>query len=119
MTRIRQGAEASVRFMAEHMAFFALLEMERTDEAILPVLREGSEVYVADTSRLVAEAQAAGLVPDDHDARLLAMGVHGAVSHFSHFHRSGRIDLSVDELAVFVGEWVVRALTAESARMPR
>jgi AcrR family transcriptional regulator len=120
VTRIRQGAEASVRFMAEHMAFFALLEMERTDEAILPVLREGSEVYVADTARLVAEAQAAGLVPDDHDARLLAMGVHGAVSHFSHFHRSGRIELSVDELAVFVGEWVVRALTAEiPAALPR
>ena len=112
VTRIRQGAEASVRFMAEHIAFFALLEMERTDEAILPVLREGTEVYVADTTRLVAEAQEAGLVPDDHDARLLAIGVHGAVSQFSHFHRSGRIDLPVDELSVFVGEWVVRALTA-------
>ena len=48
------------------------------------------------------------------------MGVHGAVSHFSHFHRSGRIELSVDELAVFVGEWVVRALTAEiPAALPR
>ena len=120
VTRIRQGSEASVRFMAEHMAFFALLEMERTDEAILPVLREGTEVYVDDTTRLVAEAQSAGQVPDDHPARLLAIGVHGAVSQFSHFHRSGRIDLPVDELAVFVGEWVVRALTAEvPAALPR
>ena len=113
VTRIRQGSEASVRFMAEHIAFFALLEMERTDEAILPVLREGTEVYIDDTTRLVAEAQSSGLIPDEHPARLLAIGVHGAVSQFSHFHRSGRIDLPVDELAVFVGEWVLRALTAE------
>jgi AcrR family transcriptional regulator len=120
VTRIRQGAEATVRFMAEHIAFFALLEMERNDEAVLPVLREGSEVYIADTTRLVAEAQHAGLVPDDHDARLLAIGVHGAVSHYSHFHRSGRIELPVDELAEFVGEWVVRALTASvPAALPR
>lgn len=120
VTRIRQGAEASVRFMAEHMAFFALLEMERHDEAILPVLREGSEVYITDTTRLVREAQETGLIADDHDARLLAIGVHGAVSHFSHFHRSGRVDLDVDELAAFAGEWVVRALTAEvPAALPR
>ena len=120
VTRIRQGSEASVRFMAEHMAFFALLEMERTDEAILPVLREGTAVYVDDTTRLVVEAQSSGLIADDHPARLLAIGVHGAVSQFSHFHRSGRIDLPVDELAVFVGEWVVRALTAEvPAALPR
>lgn len=114
VTRIRQGAEASVRFMAEHMAYFALLEMERNDQAILPVLREGADVYVTDTARLVREAQDAGLIRDDHDARLLAIGVHGAVSHFSYFHRSGRIDLSVDELAVFAGEWVVRALTGDA-----
>ena len=34
----------------------------------------------------------------------------GAVGHFSHFHRSGRITIDVDELATFVGQWVVQAL---------
>ena len=43
VTRIRQGAEASVRFMAEHQMYFALLDVERTDEALSPVMREGSD----------------------------------------------------------------------------
>ncbi len=72
-------------------------------------------MYIADTTRLVEEAQATGLVPDDRPAHLLALGVLGAVSHFSHFQRTGRIELTVDELADFVGDWVVRALLAEAA----
>ena len=56
------------------------------------------------------EAQAAGQVPEDRDPQLLALGVVGAVAHFSHFHRSVRIDLDVDALARFVGEWVTAAL---------
>jgi len=114
VARIRQGAAASVRFMAENMAFFALLEVERDEEAIVPSLRESSDVYIADTTRLVEEAQASGLVPDDRPAALLALGVLGAVSHFSHFHRTGRVELTVDELADFVGDWVTRALLAEA-----
>ena len=116
VTRIRQGAAASVRFMAENMAFFALLEVERDEEAIVPSLRESSDVYIADTTRLVQEAQAMGLAPDDRPAHLLALGVLGAVSHFSHFHRTGRVELTVDELAEFVGDWVTRALLAEPIR---
>jgi len=116
VTRIRQGAAASVRFMAENMAFFALLEVERDEEAIVPSLRESSDVYAADTTRLIEEAQAIGLVPDDRPPRLLALGVLGAVSHFSHFQRTGRIDLTVEQLAEFVGEWVTRELVAEAAR---
>jgi AcrR family transcriptional regulator len=113
VTRLRQGTEASVRFMAEHRAFFALLEGERNEEAIASVLREGSEVYAEDTMALIVEAQREGLVPDDHDARLLALGVLGAVSHYSLYLRSGRIALSVDELARFVGDWVARSVGGE------
>jgi AcrR family transcriptional regulator len=107
--RIRQGAEASVRFMADHAPYFALVEVERTDPDVADVLREGSEVYLRDVQALVTEAQRAGIVPDD-DPRLLALGVLGAVSSYSHAWRDGRIDLSADELAVFVGQWVERAL---------
>jgi AcrR family transcriptional regulator len=110
VTRLRQGTEASVRFMAEHRAFFALLEGERNDESIAAVLREGSEVYARDTMALIVEAQRSGLIPDDHDAGLLALGVLGAVSHYSLYLRTGRIDLGVDELARFVGDWVVRSV---------
>ncbi|MDO9173767.1 MAG: helix-turn-helix domain-containing protein, partial [Actinomycetota bacterium] len=37
VTRIRQGAVASVRFMAEHQPYFALLDVERTDDALAGV----------------------------------------------------------------------------------
>ena len=112
VTRLRQGTEASVRFMAEHGRFFALLEVERHDQRVAAVLRESGDVYVQDAARLVREAQAAGLVPEDHDARLLAIGVLGAVSQFSHYHRTGRLKLSIDELATFVGQWTIQALAA-------
>jgi AcrR family transcriptional regulator len=113
LTRLRQGVEASVHFMAEHIEFFALLESGGSDDVIRSVLREGTEVYVTDTARLIVEAQGEGLLPDRDDVRLLAIGVHGAVSHFCHFHRTGRIDMSVGELASFVGGWVNRALGSQ------
>lgn len=109
VTRIRQGTEASVVFMAEHRSYFALLDVERTDDTIAGVLREGSDVYASDVIRLVSEAQRAGQVPDG-DARLYATGVLGAVSAFSHSLRSGRLEIGVEELAAFVGDWVERAL---------
>jgi AcrR family transcriptional regulator len=110
LTRVRQGTEASVRFMAQHRAFFALLEVEQDAKGFAGVLREGTAIYQEDSARLVQAAQEAGQVPDGDDPRLLALGIVGAVAHFSHFHRSGRITMDVDELAAFVGRWVVNAL---------
>ena len=83
VTRIRQGTEASVLFMAEHRSYFALLDVERADDKVAGVLRDGSDVYADDVVRLVREAQDAGLVPDG-DPRLYATGVLGSVSSFSH-----------------------------------
>ncbi len=111
--RIRQGAEASVRFMAEHQPYFALLDVERTDDSMAEVMKEGSDVYASDVRRLVEEAQAAGLV-DDGDPAFFAIGVMGAVSSFSHAHRMGRLDMPIDDLAHLVGEWVTRAMTGRS-----
>lgn len=113
LTRIRQGAEASVRFMAQHTAFFSLLEVEQSDRTIAPVLREGSQVHTSDVLALVEEAKAAGLISIDADSLLLSLGIVGSVTHFSHFHRTGRISLDVDELARFVGVWVTQALAGE------
>jgi TetR/AcrR family transcriptional regulator, cholesterol catabolism regulator len=110
VTRIHQGAAASVRFMAEHATYFSLVDVERADPAIADALRSGSEIYLDDVTALVREAQAAGLIPDA-DPRLLALGVLGAVSTFSNAWRSGRIQLSADELAGFVADWVARALS--------
>jgi AcrR family transcriptional regulator len=111
LVRIRQGTEASVVFMAEHRSYFALLDVERADDEVASVLQDGSDVYANDVVRLVREAQDLGLVPDG-DPRLLATGVMGAVSSFSHALRNGSLDIAPDELARFVGDWVTRALTA-------
>ncbi len=115
LTRIRQGAEASVRFMAEHMEFFALVEGQRSAADVTSVLVESAEVYTADVERLVREAQQSGRLPDDIEPRLAAVGVLGTVSYFSQSLRAGRIEIEVDELARFVGDWVVRALGSEIA----
>lgn len=112
ITRLRLGTEASVRFMAEHSSYFALLELERTDDRVAPVLREGTEVYSQDVHRLIVAAQREGSVPGDLDADLASLGIVATVNSFGNHVRSGRVDQSVEELARFVGDWVVRALGA-------
>lgn len=109
LTRLRQGTAASVRFMADHAAYFALVDVERAAPEIADVLRSGSQVYLDDVVALIREAQRAGQLPDT-DPVLLAVGVLGAVSSFSNAWRAGRIDLATDALAEFVADWVVRAV---------
>ena len=112
LTRIRQGAEASVRFMAENARYFALFEVENLDKSFAELLRRGADVHASDVGRLVREGIDAGLVRDE-DPVLLTYGVIGAVGHFAHFHRTGRLDSTVDDLAAFVGRWVVHSLAAD------
>jgi AcrR family transcriptional regulator len=107
--RVRQGTAASVRFMAEHATYFSLLDIERSDPSIDDALRSGSEVYLDDVTALIAAAQRSGQIPDA-DPHLLALGVLGTVSSFSNAWRRGHIQLSTDDLAIFVADWVVRAL---------
>lgn len=111
LDRLRLGTEASVRFMAEHATFFDLVDVERTDGSIAEVLRTGSTVYLDDVVALITTAQSDGLV-GDADPRFLALGVLGAVSSFSNSWRSGHLDVTADELAVHVGDWVLRAVGA-------
>jgi len=123
LTRIRQGSEASVRFMADNARFFSLLEVEslfsRGADApdpgrkkLVGVLREGTDVHVADVRTLVDAGIALGQIRDD-DPILLARGVVGTVGIYGHFHRTGRSPVPVDELAAFVGRFVVSSLAAD------
>ena len=107
--RIRQGVVASVIFMAEHTTYFAFVDVERADPAIAESLAAGSGVYLDDVTALVQEAQQSGSILDA-DARLMALGVLGAVSSYTNAWRSGRVELAPEELGAFVGDWVVRAL---------
>jgi Tetracyclin repressor-like, C-terminal domain len=101
-----------VRFHAEHAGYFALLDVERADATHAALLREGTDIYLRDVLALIRAGQRDGLVPEDDDASVLAVGVLGAVSSFTHAWRSGRITMDPDALAVFVGAWVVRAVAA-------
>ena len=97
--------------MAENAAYFALLDVDRTDPDVADVPHEGAGVYLEDVCRLVEERQCAGLIPEALP-ELLAVGILGAVSTFSNSYRNGRLgsDLTVDELATFVQRWVRNAL---------
>ena len=112
LTRIHQGTAASVRFMSEHAPFFALLEVENADRQMVEVLRSGTDVHVTDVAALIVEGIKAGQITEE-DPILLARGVVGVVGIYSHFHRTGRTDAAVDELAAFVARFVVRSLAAD------
>ncbi|NLV54737.1 MAG: TetR/AcrR family transcriptional regulator [Acidimicrobiales bacterium] len=114
LLRIRQATEASVVYMARHARLFSLLEVEVVDQKFTDVLRQGTEVHAADTAALIAEAVAEGTVRDE-DPQLLAYGVVGAVGYYSHFQRTGRIDTGIEELAAFVGRFVVCSLAADES----
>jgi AcrR family transcriptional regulator len=110
LVQLRRGTESSVLFMAEHAHFFSLLEVEGRN--FTDVLRQGTEQHISDTLALIQAGQADGTVRDE-DPALLALGVVGAVGHYSHFHRTGRITMPLAELADFVARWVVHSLAAD------
>ena len=82
LVRIRQGSEASVRFMAAHAQAFALIAVENVDRQFVDDIRRGTEVHADDTERLVRAAIDAGLVRDE-DPRLLAYAVLTTVGWFA------------------------------------
>ena len=111
LVRIIQGTLASVQFMAEHASFFSLIEIEGRNVA--DELRRGTEQHMRDVKALIVEGQADGTVTGEDEASLLALAVVGAVAQFSHFHRTGRVNLSLDELGNYVARLVTRILTAD------
>ena len=110
LTRICQGAEASVRFMAAHASFFALLEDVSSQTVVAGLMNEGREIHTGDVVTQVIEAQKLNLIDPKEDPVLLGTAVIGAVSHFSQVHRSGHLDLPIENVAAFVGRWVRSAL---------
>jgi AcrR family transcriptional regulator len=111
LVRIIQGTVASVKFMDEHSQFFSLLEIE--GRSVADELRRGTEQHLRDVKTLIVEGQADGTVSGEDEAELMALAVVGAVAQFSHFHRTGRVQLSLDELGNYVARLVTRILTAD------
>ncbi len=114
LLQIRQGTEASMAFMSSQAHFFALLEVENLDKQFADVLRRGTEVHARDVATLVRAGIDNGSIRDE-DPMLLAYGVVGAVGSYGHFHRTGRLELPVAELAAFVGRFVVCSLAADES----
>jgi AcrR family transcriptional regulator len=111
LVRLLQGAVASVRFMAENAPFFSLLEVE--GHTVSDVLRQGTEQHVRDVTRLIVAGRRDGTVTDDDPADLLALSVVGTVGQFGHFHRTHRVELSLDELSGYVARMVARMLATD------
>jgi hypothetical protein len=61
---------------------------------------------------LIREGIDLGLIRDD-DPTLMAYGVVGVVSTYSHFQRTGRLGATPEEIAGVVGRFVVRSLAAD------
>ena len=114
LLRLRQGAEASVRYMATYANFFALLEVENMEKAFADERTKGTVVHTDDVSAIIREGIADGTIRDE-PLELLAYGVVGTVGYYGHFHRTGRMPMPVDELAAFVGRWVVCSLASDES----
>lgn len=110
LVNLYRGTEVSVHFMAEHAHFFSLLEVEGPN--FTDVLRQGTEQHISDMVRIIKAGQRDGTIRDE-DPTLMALGVVGSVGHFSHFHRTGRISVPLDELAAFVARYVVHSVAAD------
>jgi AcrR family transcriptional regulator len=111
LVQLRQGSEATVRFMAAHAQAFALVAVENVDREFVEDIRRGTEIHADDSERIVRAGIAAGLIRDEQP-RLLAYSVLATVGWFAHWHRTGRLDTDVDGLAAFVGRQVVCSLAA-------
>lgn len=110
VTRMRQGAIATMRFVRENRAYFTLLDIGSTEQA--EAVQEGRRIYIRDIERLVVEAQADGLIDPSFDPRLVAIGVVSAIGAFSEHVRSGAEPNDPDASAEFAADWVVRAVGA-------
>jgi len=113
LRQIRQGSQASVRFMAENAHFFSLLEAE-TGAVTQEARRAGTAQHIRDVRGLITRGQEQGAILDENP-ELLALAVVGTVGYYSHYHRTGRASVGIDDLAAFVGRTVVRALAADGA----
>jgi hypothetical protein len=100
--------------MARYAHFFSLLEVENLEKQFADELRKGTEVHTSDVAALIRAGVADGSIRDE-DPEVAAFGVVGTVGYYGHFHRTGRVQLGVDELAAFVGRFVVCALASDEA----
>ncbi len=102
-------------FMSSHAHFFALLEVENLEKQFADVLRKGTEVHTADVAAIMSAGMADGTIRDE-DPMVAAYGVVGPCGLLRPLppHRPLELD-GPDELAAFVGRFVVCALASDES----
>ena len=84
--RIERGLRASIRWSLDQPVLFRLFQMATADGRFSDTLRKSEAVAVSDAARHVADAMAAGEIPDGNP-ELLAhamFGVHTRMVHLVH-----------------------------------
>ena len=115
LAQLHAATRASVGFMSEHRHLYALMQIEgRAATAFTDEVRATSAVHAADTAALIAAGQRAGEIRTDDTPATLAHGLLATVLHMVYFHRTGRLDMPVDELAASVARLVTRGLAADN-----
>src|SRR5574338_674973 len=80
MQRIEHGIRASITWSLAHPVLNRLFQFAATDERFSPGLRKGQQVAMRDAARQIADAMAAGEIPEA-DAELLAHAMIGVHTH--------------------------------------
>ncbi|QXC62297.1 TetR/AcrR family transcriptional regulator [Aquihabitans sp. G128] len=88
MERIERGIRASIEWSLEQRVFFRLFQFAATDDRFADNLRKGEQVAVRDAAKHVADAMAAGEIPD-RDPVLLAHAMLGVTTHLVQLDHRG------------------------------
>ncbi|HEX2575534.1 MAG TPA: TetR/AcrR family transcriptional regulator [Aquihabitans sp.] len=102
MERIERGIRASIEWSIEERTFFRLFQFAATDDRFTDALRKGEQVAIRDAARHVADAMAAGEIPDA-DAPLLAHAMLGVSSHLVQLVHRGLVEPSAEAIDTAVG----------------
>ena len=86
LERIERGIRASIEWSVEHEEYFHLFQFAGTDSRFVQGLRKGEKVALRDASSHIADAMAAGEIPEaDPDLLAHAMvGVHTRLVQLVH-----------------------------------
>ena len=92
--------------------FFALLEVERHDRASPPCCGRVATSTCRTRRAWCGSPSGRAGARRPRRRRCSPWASSEAVAQFSHYHRTGRLKLSIDELATFVGQWTIQAPAA-------
>ncbi len=113
MERIERGIRASIEWSLEQEVFFRLFQFAATDDRFTDNLRKGEKVAIRDAARHVAEAMAAGEIPDT-DPEIVAHAMLGVSSHLVQLVHRGLVKPS-DELVASAVRFCLYGIAGEPA----